>query len=37
MRNIDLPDFGPPKDFVDLHDIAKRNEEKDKVCETNIS
>jgi hypothetical protein len=23
MKNIDLPEFGPPEDFTDLHDIVK--------------
>jgi hypothetical protein len=28
MKNIDLPEFGPPEDFLDLHDIVKQHEEK---------
>ena len=27
MRNIDLPEFGPPKCFADFHDIVKQCEE----------
>jgi hypothetical protein len=27
MKDIGLPEFGSPKDFVDLHDIAKQHEE----------
>jgi hypothetical protein len=37
MRDIDLPEFGPPEDFTDLHDIVKRHAEQDRVCETKIS
>jgi hypothetical protein len=37
MRNIDLPEFGPPEDFTDLRDIVKRHAEQDRVCETKIS
>jgi hypothetical protein len=33
MRNIDLPEFGPPEDFSDLHDIVKQHEEKDLAWE----
>jgi hypothetical protein len=29
MRDIGLPEFGSPEDFVDLHDIVKQNAEKD--------
>jgi hypothetical protein len=25
MKGIGLPEFGSPKDFVDLHDIVKRH------------
>ena len=37
MRNIDLPEFGPPEDFSDLHDIVKQHEEKDFAWEAEIS
>jgi hypothetical protein len=37
MRNIDLPEFGPPEDFTDLHDIVKQHAEQDQVWETEIS
>jgi hypothetical protein len=36
MRGIDLPEFGLPEDFTDLHDIVKRHEDQDWVCETKI-
>jgi hypothetical protein len=29
MRDIDLPKFGTPDDFVDLHDIVKSHTEQD--------
>jgi hypothetical protein len=29
MRDIDLPEFGTPDDFVDLHDIVKLHAEQD--------
>jgi hypothetical protein len=29
MRDIDLPEFGTPDDFVDLHDIVKLHVEQD--------
>jgi hypothetical protein len=37
MKIIDLPEFGPPEDFVDLHDIVKRHTEKDSAWEAEIS
>ena len=37
MNNIDSPEFGPPKDFSNLHDIVKQHGEKDQVCEAKIS
>jgi hypothetical protein len=30
MRDIQLPDFGMPEDFVDLHDIVKQHGEQDQ-------
>jgi len=36
MRRIDLPEFGPLKDFVDLHDIVKQHQEKVLVWEEKI-
>jgi hypothetical protein len=29
MRDIGLPEFGSPEDFVDLHDIVKQHAEQD--------
>jgi hypothetical protein len=29
MKDISLPEFGSPEDFVDLHDIVKQHVEKD--------
>jgi hypothetical protein len=29
MKDIDLPEFGSPEDFVDLHDIVKQHAEQD--------
>jgi hypothetical protein len=37
MRNIDLLEFGPLEDFVDLHDIVKKHEEQDLAWEVEIS
>jgi hypothetical protein len=37
MRNTDLPEFGPPEYFTDLHDIVKRHAEQDQVYEVEIS
>jgi hypothetical protein len=37
MKNIDLPEFGPPEDFSDFHDIVKQHEEKDLAWEAKIS
>jgi hypothetical protein len=31
MRDIGLPEFGTPEDFVDLHDIVKLHEEQDSL------
>jgi hypothetical protein len=36
MRNIDLPEFGPLEDFVNLNSIVKQHEEKDLEWEENI-
>jgi hypothetical protein len=36
MKNIDLPDFGPPGDFIDLHGIVKRHTEQDLAWEEEI-
>jgi hypothetical protein len=36
MRSIDLPEFGPLEDFVDLHDIVKQHEEQDLSWEAKI-
>jgi hypothetical protein len=37
MKSIDLPEFGPPEDFVDLHDIVKQHQEQDLAWEAEIS
>ena len=37
MRDIDLPEFGPPENFYDLRDIVKQHAEQDQVCEMKIS
>jgi hypothetical protein len=37
MENIDLPEFIPPENCVDLHDIVKRNAEQDLAWEAEIS
>jgi hypothetical protein len=37
MENIDLPEFGPPENFTDLHDIVKRHAEQDSTWEAEIS
>jgi hypothetical protein len=29
MKDIGLPEFGSPEDFVDLHDIVKKHVEQD--------
>jgi hypothetical protein len=31
MRDIGLPEFGSPEDFVDLHDIVKQHEKQDSL------
>jgi hypothetical protein len=36
MKDIGLPEFGSPEDFVDLHDIVKRHAEQDSVWEVEI-
>jgi len=36
MKDIDLREFGSPKDFVDLHDIVKRHAEHDSAWEVEI-
>jgi hypothetical protein len=36
MKDIGLPEFGSPKDFVDLHDIVKRHAEHDSTREAKI-
>jgi hypothetical protein len=36
MRDIDLPEFGTPDDFVDLHDIAKLHAEQESSSATEI-
>jgi hypothetical protein len=37
MKDIVLPNFGSPKDFVELHDIVKRHAEQDLVWEVEIA
>jgi hypothetical protein len=37
MKGIDLPEFGSPEDFVDLHDIVKRHAEQDSTWTTEIT
>jgi hypothetical protein len=37
MLNIDLPEFGLPEDFFDLHDIVKQHEEQGLAWEAKIS
>jgi hypothetical protein len=32
MRDIGLPEFDSPEDFVDLHDIVKQHVEQDSTC-----
>jgi hypothetical protein len=36
MKDIGLPEFISPEDFVDLHDIVKRNEKHDSTGEVEI-
>jgi hypothetical protein len=36
MRDISLPKFGTPEDFVDLHDIVKLHEKQDSSWTTKI-
>jgi hypothetical protein len=37
MKDIDLPEFGSPEDFFDLHDIVKQHAEKESVWTTEIA
>jgi hypothetical protein len=37
MKDIGLPEFGSPEDFVDLHDIVKRHAEHDSTWEVEIT
>jgi hypothetical protein len=37
MKDIGLPEFGSPEDFVDLHDIVKRHAEHDSTWEVEIA
>jgi hypothetical protein len=37
MKDIGLPEFGSPEDFVDLHDIVKRHAEQDSAWEAEIT
>jgi len=37
MKSIDLPEFGSPKDFVDLHDIVKIHVEQDSTWTSEIT
>jgi hypothetical protein len=36
MKDIGLPEFGSPEDFVDLHDIVKIHAEHDSTWESKI-
>ena len=36
MRDIDLPEFDTPDDFVDLHDIVKLHAEQDSSWDAEI-
>jgi hypothetical protein len=36
MKDIDLPEFSSPEEFVDLHDIVKEHAEQDSTCKTKI-
>jgi hypothetical protein len=36
MKDIQLPKFGMPEDFVDLNDIVKQLEEKDQKFEADV-
>jgi hypothetical protein len=36
MRDIGLPKFSSPEDFVDLHDIVKQHAEKESSWSTEI-
>jgi hypothetical protein len=36
MKDIGLPEFGSPEDFVDLHDIVKQHAEQDSTWTTEI-
>jgi hypothetical protein len=37
MKDIDLPKFGSPKDFVNLHDIVKKHAKKDSAWTREIA
>jgi hypothetical protein len=37
MRDIGLPEFGSPEEFVDLHDIVKQHVEQDSSWTANIA
>ena len=36
MRDISLPEFGNPDDFVDLHDIVKLHAEQESLWDAEI-
>jgi hypothetical protein len=36
MKGINLPEFGSPEEFVDLHDIVKQHAEQDSTWTTEI-
>jgi hypothetical protein len=37
MKGIELPEFGSPEDFVNLHDIVKRHAKQDSAWTADIS
>jgi hypothetical protein len=37
MKDINLPKFGSPEDFVDLHDIVKKHAKKDSAWKREIA
>jgi hypothetical protein len=37
MKDIGLPEFGSPEDFVDLHDIVKQHAEQDSTWTVEIT
>jgi hypothetical protein len=37
MKDIDLPKFGSPEDFVDLHDIVKKHAKKESTWTREIA